>query len=165
MRRGTQCTIRLKPYLQMIQKYRTYMRFNGKQIATQRMKIIRYYEKYGEKATIGAFGADRKVINRWRKRLKNMGGQIIALVPLSKRPKRLRRSTVSFEIIEFIKALRKGCPRLGKVKIKPLLDEYCTEKGIKSISESTIGNIIRRHHLCFQNQASIDSNLQNKWTK
>ncbi len=51
------------------------------------------------------------------------------------------------EIITFIKTLREDKPRLGKEKIKPLLDEFCREKGIQSISESTIGKVIKRHNL------------------
>ncbi len=124
-----------------------FRRFDGSALAAQRMKIISFYEKYGEKATIEAFGTDRKVINRWRKRLRDMGGKLIALVPLSTRPKQVRKSNIPIEIIEFIKTVRRERPRLGKEKIKPLLDEYCTQIGMKSISESTVGNIIKRYHL------------------
>lgn len=45
-------------------------RFSRSEVAQQRMKIISFYEEYGEKAAKKAFGADRKVISRWRKRLK-----------------------------------------------------------------------------------------------
>jgi hypothetical protein len=137
------------------------MKFNGNRIAVQRMKILRFYEKYGERATINAFGTDRKVINRWRKRLKDMGGELRALVPLSTRPKRVRKSTISLEIIEFIQAARQEHPRIGKEKIKPLLDDYCMQKGMKSISESTIGNIIKRYHLYFHKQVNIEHSPQN----
>ncbi len=139
-----------------------FRKFDRSKVAEQRMKIIMFYEKYGEKATIEAFGSDRKVINRWKKRLKDMGGKLIALVPLSTRPKKVRKSTIPAEIIEFIRDARYEHPRLGKEKIKPLLDEYCTQKGMRSISESTIGNIIKRHNLYFQNEASIEHNPQNK---
>jgi len=122
-------------------------KFGGNKVAAQRMKVIRFYERHGEKATIEAFGTDRKVINRWRKRLEKMEGKLIALVPLSTRPQRVRKSTIPLEIIEFIKDLRQTHPRLGKERIKPLLDEYCSYHRIKNISESTIGNIIRRHLL------------------
>jgi len=139
-----------------------FRRFDGSAVAAQRMKIISFYEKYGEKVTIEAFGTDRKVINRWRKRLRDMGGKLIALVPLSTRPKQVRKSTIPIEIIEFIKSVRKERPRLGKEKIKPLLDAYCIQRGMKSISESTVGNIIKRYHLCFRGQAIVGQNLQDK---
>lgn len=51
------------------------------------------------------------------------------------------------QIITFIKKLREDKPRLGKEKIKPLLDEFCQNKGIQSISESTIGKVIRGYNL------------------
>lgn len=127
-----------------------FRRFDGSMVAAQRIKIISFYELYGERATIQAFGTDRKVINRWKKRLRDMGGNLIALVPLSTRPKRVRRSTIPIEIIEFIKKVRSEHPGLGKKKIKPILDEYCIQRGIKSISLSTVGNIIKRHHLYFR---------------
>lgn len=126
------------------------MRFDKSEIAAQRMKIIKFYERCGERTTIEAFGVDRKVINRWRKRLKENNGRVVALTPQSKRPKRVRKSIIPIEITEFIRVLRQEHPRLGKEKIKPLLDEYCTEKGIKNISGSTIGNIIKRHNFFFQ---------------
>ena len=133
-----------------------FRKFNGSQVAVLRMKIISFYEKYGEKATIEAFGTDRKAINRWKKKLRNMGGKLVALVPLSTRPKKVRKSAIPVEIIDFIRVARQERPRLGKEKIKPLLDEYCTQRGMKSISESTIGNIIKRHHLRYQQQINID---------
>lgn len=49
-------------------------KFNRSEATQQRMKMIKFYEQYGEKATKEAFGADRKVISRWRKRLKESGG-------------------------------------------------------------------------------------------
>jgi len=121
-------------------------RLKRSEIAAQRMKIVRFYERYGEKATLEAFGVDRRSVNRWRKRLKDNKGRLMALVPRSTRPKKVRQSLIPLEIIEFIKALRQQHPRLGKGKIKPLLDEYCRNNGVKSISESTIGNIIKRHN-------------------
>jgi hypothetical protein len=36
--------------------------FDASEVANQRMKIMRFYERYGEKAMMKAFGADRKVI-------------------------------------------------------------------------------------------------------
>ena len=134
------------------------MKFDKDEIAIQRMKIIKFYERYGERATDEAFGVGRKVINRWRKRLKENNGRVVALAPLSKRPKRVRKSIIPVEITEFIRSLRQENPRLGKEKIKPLLDEYCTEIGIKNVSESTIGNIIKRHNFFFQKEEKMYKN-------
>ncbi len=54
-------------------------RFKESEVAQQRMKIIKFYEQYGEKATKEAFGADRKVISKWRKRLKENAGSLTAI--------------------------------------------------------------------------------------
>jgi hypothetical protein len=133
------------------------MEFIKGEIAQQRMKIIKFYEKYGEKTTLEIFGVNRKTVNRWRKRLKENNGKVVALLPLPKRPKRVRKSVIPAEITEFIKTIRLRYPRIGKEKIKPILDKYCSENGIKSISESTIGNIIKRHNFFFHR--SINQNI------
>jgi len=38
-------------------------RYSQSEVAQQRMKIIKFYQQYGEEATKEAFGADRKVIS------------------------------------------------------------------------------------------------------
>ena len=74
-------------------------------------------------------------------------------MPESTRPKRVRTSTIAPEIVQFIRQLRQEYPRLGKEKIKPLLDEFCTDKGLKDIAESTIGKVIKRNKLFYQKPA------------
>jgi len=89
-------------------------RFSENEIAQQRLKIIRFYEKHGEDPTKEAFGVDRKLISKWRKRLKENGGRLEALAPHSTRPKRVRKSKIPSEIIDFIRSLREKYPRLEK---------------------------------------------------
>jgi len=124
--------------------------FGESEVAQQRMKIMKFYETYGEEATKEAFGADRKVISRWRRRLREGDGKLCALVPRSTRPRRVRSSPVHHKVIGYIRDLRQEHPRLGKEKIKPLLDAYCEPTGFPLVSVSTIGNIIKRHTLFFQ---------------
>jgi hypothetical protein len=69
-------------------------RYNNSEVAQQRLNITNFYEKYGEKATKEAFSADKKLISKWRKKLKENGGGLQALVPLSTRPHRVRCSNV-----------------------------------------------------------------------
>ncbi|MEW6215136.1 MAG: integrase core domain-containing protein [Nitrospirota bacterium] len=69
------------------------------------------------------------------------------------------------EIIHFIKEMRKRYPRLGKEKLKPLLDRYCQDKGLASISESGIGNIIKRHKFFFQKAGRIYHDPTSKWAQ
>jgi transposase InsO family protein len=130
-------------------------RFTRSEVAQERLRIIKFYREYGEKATKEAFGADRKVVNRWMQRLSQHDGALEGLVPESTRPRRTRTMTVSVEIVQFIREIRREHPRLGKEKIKPLLDEYCQGKGLKSISESTIGKVIKRNKLFYQRAGRI----------
>lgn len=125
-------------------------RFDENEVAQQRHKIIQFYEQYGEAATKEAFGADRKVIHVWKKKLAQSGGRLEALVPVSTKPYRVRTMSVDTRIIDFIRSYRRKYGRIGKEKLKPLLDAYCKEVGIPIISESKIGKIIKRHKFFFQ---------------
>lgn len=150
------------PVFSRIRGYRRYQkmlsslrRFTGSEVAQERLRIIEFYKQYGEQATKEAFGANRKVISRWRKKLRRHEGALEGLVPESTRPNRVRTSQVAIGIIQFIGQLRQEYPRLGKEKIKPLLDEFCKSKGLKSIAESTIGKVIKRHKLYYQKTGRI----------
>ena len=87
-------------------------------IVKEKIKIMNFYEKYGEKATKEAFGADRKLISKWRKRIKDNNGNLQALIPISTKPDKFRTSTIDYKIIEEIKRLRQEYYRLGKYKVK-----------------------------------------------
>ncbi len=133
-------------------------RFSSDEVAAQRLKIIKFYTRYGEKACIEAFGVDRKLIYTWKKRLKDSGNRISSLSPVSTRPKTVRRMTTDPRIIGYISRLREKHPRLGKEKIKPLLDQYCAKIGIPPISTSTIGKVIKRNNLFYQKRGRIYHN-------
>lgn len=156
---------RIKGYRGMIKMLYSLRKFDKEEIAKQRLKIIEFYERYGESATKEAFGADRKVISRWRKRFKESGYKLASLIPRSTRPKVLRVSNIPVQIINFIKEVRMKHPRLGKEKIKPLLDEYCRRNNIKTISESSIGNVIKRNKFFFQKSGRVYHNPASKWAE
>lgn len=140
-------------------------KFDQSEVAQQKMKIIEFYRCYGEKATIEAFGADRRVVNRWVKCLDNSGGQLSSLVPLTTKPHTTRTPVTDYRIIDFIAGEREAHPGVGKEKLKPDLDEYCTGLGIPGVSASTIGNIIKRHHFFFQKQGKCYHNPNSKWAQ
>ena len=140
-------------------------RFDEHDVAKQRMKIIKFHEEYGEKATVEAFGADRKVISRWKKRLKESGGRVESLIPSSTRPKNLRQPKAPDWIIRFVREQREKHPRLGKEKIKPLLDKYCVKHGLTAVSESTVGNIIKRQKLFYPKIGKVYHNPSSGWAK
>ena len=125
-------------------------RFSENEIAPQRMKMIKFYDQYGEKAIKEAFGADRKVISRWKQRLTKSKGRLSSLIPLSTRPHAVRVSQVDPQITAFIKGQRKDHPGIGKEKLKPDLDIYCRKLGISTVSTSSIGNIIKRNNFFYQ---------------
>src|SRR3989338_9842615 len=140
-------------------------RFSRSEIAEQRMKIIKVYEQYGEKATLEAFGADRKVISRWKLRMKKNGGRLESLVPYSTKHKHFRTVKYDARIVKFIREQRDEHPRLGKEKLKPLLNKHCKLTGIQAVSESTIGNIIKSHNLFHQTSGRYYHNPNGKWAQ
>jgi len=99
-------------------------RFTKNEVAQERLKILEFYQEYGEKATLKAFGVNRKTIWVWRKRFNLGRNQLSSLIPSSTKPKTNRRMEVDLRIIEYIKTLRETHYRLGKRKIKPLVDDY-----------------------------------------
>ncbi len=131
----------------MRRSIRSVLFFSKSQMAETRLKIIEFHGKYGTRATVEAFEISKPTIYRWKKTLKDNLGRLESLVPASRSPKRKRVMNTNFKIIEFIKSLREQYGHLGKEKIKPLLEEYCLKENIKSISESTIGKVIKRHNL------------------
>ena len=136
-------------YKEVSQMLPSLRKFNQSEIAKERQRIINYYNHYGGAATLDAFGVDRKLIYVWRQRLRLNGKKPSALVPNSTTPKTKRRMATDPRVIRFIKLLRDQHYRLGKEKIKPLLDEYCLGLGIDSMAESTIGKVIKRHSFFF----------------
>jgi len=112
-------------------------------VIEERVKIINFFDKYGEEATREAFGKARSTVFLWKKRLREGGGRLSSLAPLSRAPKRKRKSKISPAVREFIKQYRIHHPGVGKETVKPELDKYCKERGLPIISESTIGRIIK----------------------
>lgn len=136
---------RYRECLSMLERLR---QFEGSEIAKERIKIIEFYKRYEEKVSKQAYGADRKVISRWIKRLKE--GNIKGLIPISTRPNRIRESKIDERIIEKIKEIRQEGYKLSKYKIKVFIDKYCEQEGIKKISISSIGLIIKKGNMFYQ---------------
>ena len=109
--------------------------------AKRRKKILEFWEKYGLEATTEAFGVSRRTLFRWKKAYKKANKDITALNP---KPKRVRESKVSLEIVRQIRKLREEYPNIGKAKLYHLLKPFCEAKGLKTPSESTIGRVIAK---------------------
>jgi len=140
-------------------------RFSEDEVASERLRIIEFYEQYGEKATLKAFKASRKTIFVWKKKLKENKHHLASLIPASTRPKTVRRMTTNLRIVSFISKLREKHPGLGKEKIKPLLDKYCQEEHLSTIAICTIGKVIKRNNLFFQRSGRIYHNPSYNYQK
>jgi transposase InsO family protein len=156
---------RIPNYRRWLKMLVSLRRFSQSELAQRHLQIIQFYEQWGEAATKQAYGADRKVISRWRQRLKKGGGHLQALIPHSTRPHRVRRSAIPPEVVEFIRQLREKYPRLGKDKIKPFLDRFCREQGFKGLSISTIGNVIKKHRLFFYKTGRVYHDPGSHWAQ
>lgn len=155
----------IRGYRRYYEMLRSLRHFKGSAAAQQRLKILEFYERYGEDATYEAFGVNRKLIYVWRKKLGLAKGDPSSLVPVSTKPHKTRRMKTDPRIVQFIKKIREEHPRLGKEKIKVFLDHYCEEIGIKSIAVSTIGKVIKRHNIFFQKQQRYYYNVDGAWAK
>jgi hypothetical protein len=155
----------IKGYRGILKMLHSLKKFDISEVAQQKLKIIKFFDEFGEKATKEAFGADRKLISRWKKRLNNSGGDISSLVPKSTKPHITRKPDTNPLIKEFIRELRMKYPTLGKEKIKPLLNQYCNENNMETVSESTIGNIIKRNNYNFKKTGRIYHNPQYNYKK
>jgi transposase InsO family protein len=140
-------------------------RFSKDEVARERLKIIEFYKLYGEKTTKEAFDIGRDTVWIWKKRLKTGRNSLASLIPTPTTPKTQRKMTTNLKVISEIKRLREKYPRLGKDKIKPILDKYCLREGLIPISSSTIGKVIKRNNFFFQKTGRIYHDPSSKWAK
>lgn len=124
--------------------------------AVFRLRCIKLLEEYGWKATRTAFpGVSRASVYRWKKQFNQGDRKTQSLLPKSTRPNNLRGMVMPDGILGFIRELRKKYPHLSKYKIKPFLDIWCKEQGIKTYSVSWIGKVISRHSFFFNTRKSV----------
>ncbi len=128
---------------------RSIFKFSQDKEAQFRMEVLEFAKKWGLKAAIDAYKVSRPTIFRWRKTLSASTGLLESLIPKSRAPINRRTMRVDPRVVAFITALREDHPRLGKEKIKPILDDFCRQENLVSISISKIGRIIKKHQLFF----------------
>jgi len=138
-------------------------KFDHEEVAKERMKILSFYERYGENATLEAFGVSRKTIWVWRKRLENGNDHLVVLTPTSTRPKTPRAMRVDPRIVAFVRSQREQFPRRSKEKLKPFVDTECRRFFLPLIATSTIGKVIKRNNLFFFRGRKIYHNPASKW--
>jgi len=112
--------------------------------AQKRLEIIGFFNKYGLEATKDAYKMGRTTIYRWKKIYIDSNRDIASLSVGSTRPKNTRKRYIDDKVLKEIKRLRlEVIPNMGKEKIKIYLDKYCNDNMVNTISESTIGRIIK----------------------
>ena len=109
----------------------------NKQEVERRVKILDFWKEYGEKAAKDAFGVSRRTLHRWQSTLDQAQGKLDSLDPKHRTPQRRRKRKVLPDVESFIIREREAHPRLGKKKLRVLLEE----EGFK-LSESYVGRVI-----------------------
>jgi len=110
--------------------------------AKYKIKILDWQRTYGNNNSLTArhFGISRMTLYRWIRRFKRCG--ITGLNEESRKPKRLRQPTTSWDTVIRIVQLRKQYPAWSKYKIRALL----VREGIL-VSTSTVGRVLKRRGL------------------
>lgn len=149
-------TNRIRYTLPYISGYTSWMKkvislsaFADSDTAKYRLQVIDFYQQFGIKATLKAFPVKRSTLFLWQKTFRENGNRLSSLVPLSSRPKRVRRMNTHPLVLAEICRLRKKHYRLGKKKLFPLIRKYCQPMGLSFPAVSTIGKIIKRNHVFF----------------
>jgi len=152
--------------------YARYMKFKHELNITQndyviksRLDAITFYHDFGLEPTLKAFNISRSTLFNWRKSYMDSRKSVKSLAPRSTKPKHTRRMNTNPQILNFIKEIRKKYPRFSKHKIKPLLDAYCEQEGINTLSISTIGKVIKRNNLFFTHTLKAYHNPSHKRPK
>ena len=119
--------------------------------AKERMRILIFWKAHGFRATNDAFKVSRSTLFSWQHEYRQGGSKLEALNPRTQARHTQQRRNVDWRIVSEIRRLRlEICPNMGKDKVKIFLDPFCIEHGIKTISCSTIGRIIKdkkiKHH-------------------
>lgn len=109
----------------------------------KRLEIIEFFKEYGKGATEKAYKVKKSTVYLWMSKLRQSKGNLLSLAPKSKAPINKRKRIVLKAVEDFIVEYRGNHPKVGQEAIKPSLDKYCKENGIKTVSEATIGRIIK----------------------
>ena len=128
-------------------------KYNTSKVAKFRLRVIKFHNRFGTKAALAAFPVSRSTIFLWKKKFRE--GGFSSLIPQSTRPQRLRQSRVDKRIINEIERLRQTnyCP--GKAKLKPMIDKFCQKNSLQTVSQSTIGRILKRNNYFHTKQGEL----------
>jgi len=109
----------------------------------KRLRAIEFSKLYGINAALDAYQVSRSTLFAWKKKLRKHDGVVTAQAPGSRAPKKRRQRIVNPLIERSIIDYRTLHPGVGKEAVKPAVDRFCKTRGLKTISESTVGRIIK----------------------
>jgi len=112
-------------------------------IIETRIKIIKFFDDYGQEATKQAFGKSRSTIYLWKQKLKKAEGKLSALAPGDKAPVHKRKRIAHPFVERFIVEYRTKHPGAAKTAVALALKSACNAVGVRPVSESTVGRLIR----------------------
>ena len=130
-------------YSRFMQYIQDILNHPKKKLIEQRLEILKFFDEFGPAATRKAFQKSRSTIFLWKQKLAKAGGKLSSLAPGNKTPLHKRKRRIHPFIEDFILQYRLAHPGADKTTITPALKTACQRAGIKPISESTVGRIIR----------------------
>lgn len=136
--------------------------FGVSDTAQYRLHVLDHYYRFGYKSACSAFKVSKTSLFEWKKRYEDSKKNLRSLIPFSTKPKNLRFMQVDWRLVECIKDLRQKRYKISKYKLKPFVDEYAKYLGIPSIGVSTIGKVIKRKDLFFDNKKVKKKNKYSK---
>ena len=121
--------------------------------AEKRVKILKFWKKYGLQATIDAYGAKQSTLYLWWKIYRDSGYKTISLNPGKQARINNNKREIHPLVLKEIKRLRlEVCPNMGKAKTKIFLDVFCKKNNLPTYSESKIGRIIKEKRIYHHRQ-------------
>lgn len=137
-------------YLRLMKTLNSTLKYESSDPAQFRFHVIKYASSFGLKATLSAFNLKKSTFYCWRNKYLKSGKKLISLVPHSTRPVTVRSMEVDWQLVDFIKETRKKYGNVGSWIIKPFLDVYAKQIGVKTVGHTTIEKVIKRRKLTFE---------------
>jgi len=129
-------------YNRCMKKLNDILNHPRQKVIEERIKIIEFFDEYGDQTTKKAFGKSRSTVYLWKRRLKESGGRLSSLCPGDKAPKRKRSRLIDPFIEGFIISYRTLHPGVDKATITPVLKEICEKTGHLEVAMSQLGQVL-----------------------
>ena len=111
--------------------------------AQHKARILTFWANHGIRAACDHAKRSESTLYRWKQQLEDSGGKLEVLNDGRTNKDKKRKRIVDVRIEKYIINTRKEHPRYGKAKLTKDIEELCLVWGIKALSESTVGRIIK----------------------